>query len=110
MDQVVADKDNGYADTIKKLRAKYDFAELKSDKVAKAYLDFLTGSWTADGADELLKTNAEEWQETYDAAVKIKAAKGGVDVAKNLSAVDDLSHTERTTTMTQLEEQAATRR
>ncbi len=84
MEQVVADKANGYADTLKKVRAKYDFAELKSDTVAKAYLDFLTGSWTADGADQMLKTDPEEWQKTYDAAVKIKAAKAGVDVSKNL--------------------------
>jgi NitT/TauT family transport system substrate-binding protein len=86
MTQVIDDKANKYATTLKKIRAKYDFDEIKKDSVAIAYLDFLTGSWTADGADQLLKTNPDEWQKTYDAAVKIKAAKGGVDVAKNLQA------------------------
>ena len=81
----VDDKESGYADTIKKLRAKYDFAELKNEAVAKSWIDFLVTSWTKDGDGQLLKTNPQEWQATYDAAVKIKAAKGGVDVMKNLS-------------------------
>jgi len=85
MQQVIADKESGYADTLKKLRAKYDFAELKNDAVAKSWIDFLVTSWTKDGEDKLLKTNPQEWKSTYDAAVKIKAAKGGVDVEKNLS-------------------------
>jgi NitT/TauT family transport system substrate-binding protein len=84
MEQVIADKDNKYADTLKKLRSKYDFQELKSDTVSVAWIDFLVGSWTAKGADQLLKTNTDEWQETYKAAVQVKAAKGGVDVNKNL--------------------------
>jgi ABC-type nitrate/sulfonate/bicarbonate transport system substrate-binding protein len=85
MQQVIADKDNKYADTIKKLKSKYDFQELKSDTVSAAWIDFLVGSWLLKGEDQLLKTNPDEWNETYDAAVKIKAAKGGVDVTKNLS-------------------------
>ncbi len=31
MEQILDDKSSGYADTIKKLRAKYDFPELKDD-------------------------------------------------------------------------------
>ena len=48
MQQVVADKESGYADTIKKLRARYDFAELrvKNEAVAKSWIDFLVTSWT----------------------------------------------------------------
>src|SRR4029078_8984778 len=41
MQQVIADKESGYADTIKKLRGKYDFEELKDAAVAKAWIDFL---------------------------------------------------------------------
>jgi NitT/TauT family transport system substrate-binding protein len=85
MRQVIADKPNGYADTITKLRSKYDFAELESESVAKSWIDFLVTSWTKDGEGELLKTNPQAWEETYQAAVQIKAAKGGVDVTKNLS-------------------------
>jgi NitT/TauT family transport system substrate-binding protein len=86
MEQILADKDKGYPDTLKKLRSKYDFDELKKDSVAKAYLDFNVGSWVVDGQDKLLKTDPEKWKATYDAAVKVKAAKGGVDVTKNVAA------------------------
>jgi len=75
MQQVIADKESGYANTLKKLRSKYDFDELKNDAVARAWIDFLVTSWTKDGEDQLLKTNPQEWQKTYDDAVKIKAAK-----------------------------------
>ena len=37
-----------------------------------------------DGEDKLLKTDPEKWKATYDAAVKVKAAKSGVDVTKNV--------------------------
>jgi NitT/TauT family transport system substrate-binding protein len=83
MEQILADKEKGYPDTLKKLRSKYDFDELKKDSVAKAYLDFNVGSWVIDGQDKLLKTDPEKWKATYDAAVKVKAAKAGVDVTKN---------------------------
>ena len=59
MEQVIADKPNKYADTIKKLRSKYDFAELEDDKVASSWIDFLVTSWTKDGKEQLLKTNPE---------------------------------------------------
>jgi ABC-type nitrate/sulfonate/bicarbonate transport system substrate-binding protein len=86
MEQILDDKEKGYPDTLKKLRSKYDFAELKSDSVAKAYLDFNVGSWVVDGRDKLLTTDPEKWKATYDAAVKVKAAKAGADVTKNLSS------------------------
>ena len=84
MEQILDDKENGYPDTLKKLRSKYDFDELKKDSVAKAYLDFNVGNWVIDGRDKLLTTDPEKWKATYDAAVKVKAAKPGVDVTKNV--------------------------
>jgi NitT/TauT family transport system substrate-binding protein len=86
MEQILDDKPKGYPDTLKKLRSKYDFDELKDDAVAKAYLDFNVGSWVVDGRDKLLKVEPEKWKATYDAAVKVKAAKPGVDVTKNVVA------------------------
>ena len=86
MEQILEDKKKGYPDTLKKLRSKYDFDELKKDSVAKAYLDFNVGSWVVDGEDKLLKTDPEKWKATYDAAVKVKAAKAGVDVTKNVAS------------------------
>ena len=86
MEQILEDKKRGYPDTLKKLRSKYDFDELKKDSVAKAYLDFNVGSWVIDGEDKLLTTDPEKWKATYDAAVKVKAAKGGVDITKNVAS------------------------
>jgi NitT/TauT family transport system substrate-binding protein len=84
MEQILEDKPNGYPNTLKTLRAKYDFPELKEDTVAKAYLDFNTDLWVKDGEDKLLTVDPAKWKETYDAAVKVDAAKGGVDVTKNV--------------------------
>src|SRR4029453_4719560 len=64
MQQVIADKESGYAATIKKLGGKYDFAEPKDDAVAKSWIDFLVTSWTKDGEAQLLKTNPDEWKAT----------------------------------------------
>ena len=84
MEQILDDKPQGYPDTLKKLRSKYDFDELKDDAVATADLDFNVGSGVVDGRDKLLKVDPEKWKATYDAAVKVKAAKPGIDVTKNV--------------------------
>src|SRR5919197_1982056 len=84
MEQILDDKSTGFADTIKKLRSKYDFDELKDDKVAKFYIQYISDGWVVDGRDKLLKVDPDKWKQTYDAAVKVKAAKPGVDVTKNL--------------------------
>jgi NitT/TauT family transport system substrate-binding protein len=86
MEQVLNDKESGFATTIKKLRSKYDFDELKDDKVAQYYINYISSGWVIDGADKLLKVDPAEWKKTYDAAVKVKAAKPGVDVTKNVVA------------------------
>jgi NitT/TauT family transport system substrate-binding protein len=83
MEQIVADGPE-FTDTIEKLRSKYDFAELKSDTVAKYYLKYNTDNWMLDGPEQLLKVDKAKWKETYDAAVSVKAAKGGVDVTQNV--------------------------
>src|SRR5215213_8661210 len=83
MEQIVDDGPE-YTDTLRKLRAKYDFPELKSDTVAKYYLKYNTDNWMLDGREKLLKVDKEKWQATYDAAAKVKAAKGGVDVQQNV--------------------------
>jgi len=84
MTQVLDDKPNNYANTIKKLRSKYDFDELKDDKVAQSYIGFISDGWVVGGRDKLLTVDKAEWQKTYDAAVKVKAAKPGVDVSANV--------------------------
>jgi NitT/TauT family transport system substrate-binding protein len=84
MEQVLDDKPKGFATTIKKLRSKYDFDELKDDSVARYYIDYISSGWVVDGRDKLLKVDPEKWKATYDAAVKVKAAKPGVDVTQNV--------------------------
>ena len=105
----IVDDGPEYTDTIKKLRSKYDFPELKSDSVAKYYLKYNTDNWMLDGRAKLLKVDKEKWQATYDAAVKVKAAKGGVDVQQNVVDGDHLGTRGRRATVTQLEDQAATK-
>ena len=68
MEQIIDDKPE-FTDTLKKLRSKYDFAELKSDAVAKYYLNYNTDNWLIDGPEQLLKVDKEKWKATYDAAV-----------------------------------------
>ena len=84
MEQVLEDKHNGFATTLKKLRSKYDFDELKKDTVAKSYIGYISGGWVVGGSDKLLTVDTAKWKKTYDAAVKVKAAKPGVDVTKNV--------------------------
>jgi NitT/TauT family transport system substrate-binding protein len=84
MEQILNDQEKGFPDTLKKLRSKYDFDELKKDSIAKAYLTWIASSWVANGRENLLKTDPAKWKATYDAAVKVKAAKPGVDVTKNV--------------------------
>ena len=83
MEQILDDGPE-FNDTLKKLRSKYDFAELKDDDVAKYYLKFISDGWVVDGRDSLLKVDKDKWKATYDAAVQVKAAKPGVDVTKNV--------------------------
>ena len=84
MQQVIADKESGYADTIQKLRevrlprAQGRRGREVVDRLSRHLLD--QGRRGPAAEDEPGGVAA-----TYDAAVKIKAAKGGVDVTKNLS-------------------------
>jgi NitT/TauT family transport system substrate-binding protein len=82
--QIVADK--GFDKTLKTLRAKYDFDELKDDKVAKPWLQFLVDAWTKDGEAEILKTDAQQWKDIYAESVKVGAAKAGEDPSASITA------------------------
>jgi NitT/TauT family transport system substrate-binding protein len=83
MEQILDDGPE-FNDTLKKLRSKYDFPELKDDDVARYYIKFISDGWVVDGRESLLKVDKEKWKATYDAAVQVKAAKPGVDVTKNV--------------------------
>jgi NitT/TauT family transport system substrate-binding protein len=83
MEQILDDRN--FANTIKKLRGKYDFPELKDDRVARGFIDYISTSWVLEGRENLLKTDPQKWQETYDAAVDVEAAESGVEVTKNVN-------------------------
>ena len=85
MEQILEDKPKGYPDTLKKLRAKYDFDELKKDSVAKAYLDFNVGSWVVDGEDKLLKTSTpRSGRRPTTPPSRSRRPRSGVNVTKNV--------------------------
>lgn len=78
-DDVLADKDNDYKSIIKLVRTKYDFPELKDDKIAQGVMKGQVAAWLVAGEENLLKTVPADWQKVYDQVVKVKLAPGGKD-------------------------------
>ena len=105
MEQIVDDGPE-YTDTLKKLRAKYDFPELKSDTVAKYYLKYNTDNWMLDGREQA----AEGRQGEVEGDVRRRGEGQGREGRRRRAAErrrgDHLGLGE-TSTVTQLEEQAA---
>jgi NitT/TauT family transport system substrate-binding protein len=68
--------------TLKQLRGKYSFATLDNDKVAKASLTQLRGSWTGgDPSKPLLVTDKAVWMAGYKELTDAGIAKPGADAA-----------------------------
>jgi NitT/TauT family transport system substrate-binding protein len=76
---VIADKGSGYSETLKDLRAHYDFDGLEPDSVAKPALDYLISSRLADGAEELMLAKDSDVQNVYDELLQLNAVKKGQD-------------------------------
>jgi NitT/TauT family transport system substrate-binding protein len=79
VDDVLSDREQGFATTIKTLRKKHDLPELKSDALAKEVLTMLTSSWLREGEQFLLKTNPKMWQKVYDQLEAVKFVPSGKD-------------------------------
>jgi len=79
--------DEGFEDTLSKLRSRYDFDELKDDDVAKPWLEFLVEAWTVDGREEILKIAPEKWQDVYAEANQIGAIEEEIDPGESIVQV-----------------------
>lgn len=79
MDMIIKDKATGFKKTMKCISSKYDVPTLADKKVAEASLTGYVDSWTAHGADQILKTNPQQWQATY----KELASGGMIDGGMN---------------------------
>jgi NitT/TauT family transport system substrate-binding protein len=77
MDDVINDKDKKYMTIIQALRKKYDFPELKDDKVAQGVLEGQVDAWSYGGAQPDLKTVTGSWQKVYDELVHAKLLEPG---------------------------------
>ena len=75
-------KKNNYANTLKLLRAHYDFQELQDDKVATSWLDYLVGGWLYQGQRYILKPEVKRLVRIYNQLVDIGGAKPGFNPIK----------------------------
>jgi NitT/TauT family transport system substrate-binding protein len=73
--------DDGFDRTLEVLRSRYSFATLQDTVIATASLEEYVAIWTADGRDNLLRTNAESWQRGYDELVRAGLADAGHDAS-----------------------------
>jgi NitT/TauT family transport system substrate-binding protein len=77
MDDVLNDREKNYATIISAVKKKYDFEELKDDKVAQGVIDGQVKAWSHGGAQPDLKTVRQNWQKVYDQLVRAKIVEGG---------------------------------
>ena len=86
MQQIIADKPSDYADTIKKLRAKYDFAELEDD-AGRELVDRLPRHVVDEGRQGASCSRRTRRRGTADlrrGGRRSRPRRRGVDVSKNL--------------------------
>ncbi len=77
MDDVLNDRGKKYMTIIEAVRKKYDFEELKDDKVAQGVIQGQVNAWSYGGAQPDLKTVQASWQKVYDQLVRAKMVEGG---------------------------------
>jgi NitT/TauT family transport system substrate-binding protein len=77
MDDVLNDSANKYKTVISAVRKKYDFEELRDDKVAQGVIQGQVDAWSHGGARPDLKTVRQNWQKVYDQLVRAKIVEGG---------------------------------
>jgi NitT/TauT family transport system substrate-binding protein len=77
MDDVQNDKSKKYMTIIEAVRKKYDFEELKDDKVAQGIIQGQVDAWSYRGTQPDLKTDQASWQKVYDQLVRAKMIEGG---------------------------------
>jgi NitT/TauT family transport system substrate-binding protein len=77
MDDVLNDKNKKYMTIIEAVRKKYEFEELKDDKVAQGVIQGQVNAWSYGGAQPDLKTIPASWRKVYDQLVHAKLVEGG---------------------------------
>ncbi len=73
--------DDGFDRTLEILRTEYSFATLMNTEIAKASLAEYVEIWTAEGRDNILRTDAASWQQGYEELVQADLAESGHDSA-----------------------------
>ena len=71
--------DPGFDRTLEILRSEYSFATLEDTDNAKASLAEYVEIWTAEGRDNLLLTNEQNWRRGYEELVQSGLADAGHD-------------------------------
>lgn len=82
IDFVIKDEKNDFAKTMETISAKYEVPAFEDKKISVEALKLYVGSWTADGKDQIVQTNPEVWQATYDEMVEAEIAPGGKNPKK----------------------------
>lgn len=76
---IEADRANDFAETIRLLKSKYDIPSLNNPTVAVEALNIYIDSWTAGGPAQLLRTDRDDWQATYDLMAETEMIPGDLD-------------------------------
>ena len=77
MQDVLNDREKKYMTIISAIRKKYDFEELKDDKVAQGVIQGQVDAWSHGGVTTPLVTVPEKWKKVYDQLVNAKLVEGG---------------------------------
>jgi len=74
--------DDGFDRTLEILRREYSFATLQNTEIAKASLAEYVGIWTAEGRENVMRTDSDNWQRGYDELVQAGLAETGHDPSR----------------------------
>src|SRR5690606_30458165 len=74
--------DDGFNETLRIIRSKHSFDTLMNDTVAKASLAEYVHAWTAEGADNIMRTIPANWRRGYEELVSVGQAVAGKDPAQ----------------------------
>jgi NitT/TauT family transport system substrate-binding protein len=74
---VIDDEKNDFKETMDTISSKYVVPAFEDQQVSIEALKLYVGSWTADGQDQIVQTNPEVWQATYDELVNAKIVPAG---------------------------------
>jgi hypothetical protein len=74
--------DDGFDETLRLMRQKYDFGTLQNDAVAKGSLAEYVRAWTLAGPGNILRTDPERWRLGYEELVATGQVEAGHDASR----------------------------